>query len=125
MSSIDHGAVRTALERAREMLWRTQGRDGSSDSPGDMGPMPTAQVLVALHHDGRLSPEDAAEGARWLRARQVPDGSFRSYPTAPRGDLGATASAWAAMHVCAARESADAIVQARGYIDAAPGGPPR
>jgi squalene-hopene/tetraprenyl-beta-curcumene cyclase len=117
-TSIDHMAVRAALERARDVLWRTQGSDGSWDSPGDMGPMPTAQVLVALHHVGRLSPDDGAEGARWLRARQAADGSFRSYPTAPQGDLGATASAWAAMHVCAPQESAEAIARARRYIDA-------
>lgn len=117
-TSIDHAAVRAALERARDVLWRTQRTDGSWDSPGDMGPMPTAQVLVALHHVGRLSPDDAAEGARWLRGRQASDGSFRSYPTAPRGDLGATASAWAAMHVCAPEESDDAIAQARRYVDA-------
>lgn len=117
-TSIDRAAVHAALERARDVLWRTQGDDGSWDSPGDMGPMPTAQVLVALHHVGRLSSDDAAQGARWLRARQATDGSFRSYPTAPEGDLGATASAWAAMHVCAPGESAEAIARARGYIDA-------
>jgi squalene-hopene/tetraprenyl-beta-curcumene cyclase len=117
-TSIDRAAVRAALERARDVLWSTQGSDGAWDSPGDMGPMPTAQVLVALHHVGRLSPEDAAEGARWLGARQAPDGSFRSYPTAPQGDLGATASAWAAMHVCAQQESAEAIARARAYVNA-------
>jgi squalene-hopene/tetraprenyl-beta-curcumene cyclase len=117
-TSIDRAAARAALERARDVLWQTQGSDGSWDSPGDMGPMPTAQVLVALHHVGRLSPDDAAEGARWLRARQAPDGSFRSYPTAAQGDLGATASAWAALHVCAPRDSADAIARARAYVDA-------
>ncbi len=117
-TAIDHAAVRAALERARDVLWSSQRTDGSWDSPGDMGPMPTAQVLVALHHVGRLSPDDAAEGARWLRGRQGSDGSFRSYPTAPRGDLGATASAWAAMHVCAPEESADAIARARRYVDA-------
>ena len=117
-TSIDRAAVRAALERARDVLWSTQRSDGAWDSPGDMGPMPTAQVLVALHHVGRLSPEDAAEGARWLGARQAPDGSFRSYPTAPQGDLGATASAWAAMHVCAPQDSAEAIARARAYVDA-------
>jgi squalene-hopene/tetraprenyl-beta-curcumene cyclase len=117
-TSIDRAAVRAALEQARDVLWQTQGSDGSWDSPGDMGPMPTAQVLVALHHVARLSPDDAVEGARWLRGRQAPDGSFRSYPTAPLGDLGATASAWAALHVCAPRESSEAIARARAYVDA-------
>ena len=83
-----------------------------------MGAMPTAQVLVALHHAGCLTPEDAAAGARWLRARQAPDGSYRSHPIADVGDLGATASAWAALHLCAPDDSADAIARARGWIDA-------
>jgi squalene-hopene/tetraprenyl-beta-curcumene cyclase len=82
-----------------------------------MGVAPTAQVLVALHYVGALSPEDAAAGARWLRARQEGDGSYRSHPTATEGDLGTTASAWAALHVCAPRESADTIAAARDYVN--------
>ena len=89
-----------------------------------MGTLPTAQVLVALHGAGSLAPADAADGARWLRARQHTDGSYRSHPTATEGDLGATASAWAALHVCAPAESAEAIARARAYVDAH-GGTPR
>jgi squalene-hopene/tetraprenyl-beta-curcumene cyclase len=114
---IDPGDVRAALERAREMLWRTQRPDGSWESPCDMGVAPTAQVLVGLHHVGRLAPEDAAAGARWLRSRQSPDGSYRAFPKAPCGDLGTTASAWAAMHLCAPQDSADATGAAESYID--------
>ncbi len=117
-TSMDAAAVRAALERAREALWRTQRSDGSWESPGDMGAMPTAQVLVALHYAGFLPPADAAEGARWLRGRQEADGSYRSYPTAPQGDLGATASAWAALHLCAPGDSTDAITRARAYVEA-------
>ncbi len=117
-TSIDPAAVRDALERAREVLWRTQRPDGSWESSCEMGAMATAQVLVALQHVGCLAPEDAADGARWLRARQGTDGSYRSYPTAPRGDVGATASAWAALAVCAPGQSADAIARARAYVEA-------
>ena len=59
-TSIDPAAVRETLNRATEVLWQTQRPDGSWESPCDMGVAPTAQVLVALHHVGRLSPEDAA-----------------------------------------------------------------
>ncbi len=116
-SSIDPVAVRAALDRARQMLWRDQQPDGSWDSPCDMGVAPTAQVLVALHHAGRLNPEDAADGARWLRTRQERDGSYRAYPTSRHGDLGTTASAWAALHACAPDDSAGAIAAARGYVE--------
>jgi len=116
-ASIEKAAVHAALERAREDLWRAQRPDGSWESRCDMGVMPTAQVLVALHHVGGLTAEDAAEGARWLRGHQAADGSYRSHPTAQLGDLGATASAWAALHVCAPGDSADAIARARAWVE--------
>jgi squalene-hopene/tetraprenyl-beta-curcumene cyclase len=75
-------------------------------------------VLVALHWAGRLGRSDAADAARWLRARQEADGSFTAYPSAPHGDLGATACAWAALHVSAPGESGDAIARARAYVEA-------
>jgi len=117
-TSLDPAAVRAALARARDVLWSTQRPDGSWESLCDMGAIPTAHVLVALWSAGCLAPEDAAEGARWLRARQEPDGSYRSHPTATEGDLGATASAWAALTVCAPRESGEAIARARAWVEA-------
>ncbi|HEY4825377.1 MAG TPA: prenyltransferase/squalene oxidase repeat-containing protein [Solirubrobacteraceae bacterium] len=117
-TSVDQTAVRTAVDRAREVLWRTQRPDGSWESRCDMGTMPTAQVLVVLHHVGALSAADAAEGARWLRARQSADGSYRSHPIADVGDLGATACAWAALQLCAPHDSGDAIADARAWIEA-------
>ena len=117
-TSIDRAAARDALARAREVLWRTQRPDGSWESLCDMGVIPTAQVLVALYAAGCLTAADAADGARWLRARQEADGSYRSHPTATEGDLGATASAWAALHVCAAADSVDQVARARVYVGA-------
>jgi squalene-hopene/tetraprenyl-beta-curcumene cyclase len=117
-TSVDRSAVRTALERSLEVLWSTQRADGSWDSACDVGAMPTAQVLVVLHYVGCLSLADAADGARWLRNQQQADGSYVAYPTAPHGDLGATASVWAALTVCAPEDSAEAIARARAYVEA-------
>ncbi len=117
MGSTDGERLTEAVARARRVLWDSQRSDGSWESPGDMGPVPTAEVLVALHHVGRLDPRDAAEGARWLRGCQAADGSFVAYPSAPIGDLGATACVWAALHVAAPAESAEAIGRARAFVD--------
>jgi squalene-hopene/tetraprenyl-beta-curcumene cyclase len=117
LPTIDLAAVRTAIERGQRVLRHSQRDDGSWESPGDLGPVSTAQVLVALHHLGRLSPRDAAEGARWLRAQQCDDGSFVLYPSAAGGDPGATACTWAALHVTAQPENAPAIARARAWLE--------
>ncbi len=99
------------------MLWRTQRPAGEWDAPGDMGPVPTAQVLVSLHHLGRLAPEDASEAARWLRSQQRSDGSFLLHPYAKAGDPGATACAWAALQVTGASANAEPIARARAWLE--------
>lgn len=99
------------------MLWQTQRADGSWESMGEMGAAPTAQVVIALHHLKRLSPEDAADSARWLRAQQRSDGSFVLYPFATKGDIGATACVWAALQVADPAGSTEAIASARRFID--------
>lgn len=105
-----------ALQRARRILLNAQRPDGSWDTPGDMGPWVTAQVVVALEHVGALSSDDAKEAARWLRGEQRPDGSFSMHPYAREGNLGATACAWAALHVSRLPENEEAIAKARRFI---------
>ncbi len=117
-ASIDHAAARDALARAREVLWRTQRSDGSWESLCDMGVIPTAQVLVALHGAGSLAPADAADGARWLRARQGADGSYRSHPTATEGDLGRDGFGLGRAPRLRGGREREAIARARAYLDA-------
>jgi hypothetical protein len=101
-------------------LQGTQDPRGFWSAPGDMGPLPTAQTLVALRYAG-AAPPVAADLARWLAGQQRPDGGFVAWPFADASDLGATAVAWAALsgtpHVAAA-DAAGRYVTERGGVDA-------
>ncbi len=116
--------LRRAIARASQALFRAQRADGSWDERSDVGPASTANVLVALHHVGLLPQGELAAGARWLRSRQLPDGSFRAYPHAPAGNASVTAQCWAALSLSrdradrAAAERAAAFVHANGGLDA-------
>jgi squalene cyclase len=107
--------VRAAVLKAQRVLAQTQQADGSWSWPCDAGAFITAQALVALKFVGRLSPEDARDGARFLQSQQLPDGSFGGGPFSQSGDLGATASAWAAFHACGVPE---AEAKARAWVEA-------
>lgn len=87
------------------MLWATRRADGSWDERSNVGPVSTANVVVALHYAGLLPRADLEGAARWLRGQQQPDGGFLPYPYAPGSDLGTTAQAWAALSL--SREAAD------------------
>ena len=113
-----------AIERGRRMVFARQRSDGSWNERGDMGPYTTALALVALRHVEQLPADQLLEGARWLRSRQLADGSFRGRPFAEEGDLGATAAAWAALSLSedaadrAAAERARSFVERHGGLDA-------
>ncbi len=120
MRKIDRtkGTLEVAIQRGQRALFRSQRPDGSWDDRSDVGPVSTAMVLVSLAWLGRLSTDDRREGARWLRSRQRPDGSFVGRPFAHGGDLGTTAVAWAALALDDAKESARAARAARAYVEA-------
>lgn len=113
-----------AIARGRRMVLARQRADGSWQERGDMGPFTTALALVSLHHVGQLPDADLRDGTRWLRSRQMPDGSFAGRPFAEEGDLSATAAGWAALGLSTepadrdAAERARAFVEARGGLDA-------
>ena len=115
--------VRAAVGKAQRVLRQTQRADGSWDWPNDLGTFVSAQALVALKFVGRLDADDARDGARWLAAQQLPDGSFGGRPFATDGDLGATASAWAAFHACGLGDSDEPLAKARGWVEAHGGVP--
>jgi len=120
----EHGDLDVAIQRACEMVLARQRADGSWQERADMGPVSTALVLLALSRANALDRTELSEGCRFLRHEQLEDGSFRGRPFAPRGDLGATATAWAALGLStmpddrAAAARAQAFVAAHGGLDA-------
>lgn len=110
-------AIDRAIDRARERLLAERRADGTWDFPGDVGPVITAQVIVALRFAGALPAEVESEAQAELVASQRPDGGFDAYPGAPEGDLGTTATAFAALRG-AAGAAGEAAARARAWLDA-------
>jgi squalene cyclase len=107
--------VQLAVDKAQRVLWKTQRPDGSWDTPGEVGPWVTAQVVTVLRYLKALGQADTDGAAKWLSGQQRPDGSFGIHPYSTQGDLGSTASGWAALHLCGAGPAAG---KARAWVDA-------
>ncbi len=116
-TTLRRGDLQYGVDAAVEHLWKTQRADGSWESFCDVGPVATAQMVVTLKYMGRLDSADAALAARWLIGQQRSDGSWVSHPFAEQGDLGTTATAWAALHAAGVPADSVAIWQAQAYID--------
>ncbi len=110
-------SLEQVLERAQDVLRKSQRADGSWDGACNLGPITTAQAVIVLTHLRRLNGADAADAAKWLRGCQQADGSFVIYPSAPSGDIGATVCAWAALKVTDPKSSVEAIARARAWVD--------
>ncbi|MBX3272486.1 MAG: DUF2236 domain-containing protein [Sandaracinaceae bacterium] len=107
-----------AIARSRAALLRAQRPDGSWDERSDVGPASTANVLVALDHAGLLPATERAAGARWLRAQQREDGSFRAHPHAAAGDVSVTAQCYAALSRSPEPADRAAASRAWGFVAA-------
>lgn len=91
---------------------------GAWRSPGDLGPVCTAQTAITLWFVGSLDPHEGAGIVQYLCNHQRVDGSFGNHPWAPAGDVCATASAWAAMRVLGMKETAGPVQRAYAFIAA-------
>ncbi len=111
-----------AIERAAGAIYDSQLASGAWDARSDVGPVSTANVLVALDHLGVLTADERDTGLSWLRSVQRADGSFAAYPFARQGGLSVTAQCWAALHLGADAPSRAAADRARRFVDAR-GGP--
>jgi squalene cyclase len=114
MTDVNVAEVQLAVDRAQRVLWKTQRPDGSWDTPGEVGPWVTAQVVAALKYLDALDANDTAGAAKWLSCNQRADGSFGIHPYSTSGDLGSTACGWAALQLCGA--SAEAA-KAKAWVD--------
>lgn len=106
--------VQLAVDRAQRVLWKTQKPDGSWDTPGEVGPWVTAQVVTVLRYLGALDANDTAGAAKWLTTAQRDDGSFGIHPLSTSGSLGSTACGWAALQSCGATAAA---TRARTWVE--------
>lgn len=116
-ASIDAAELAHAIARASDHLLALRRIDGTWDFPGDVGPVITAQVVVALRFAGALPPDVEADAQAELVACQRPDGGFDAYPGAPDGDLGTTVTAFAALRG-AGGAAGEAAARARAWLDA-------
>ncbi|HEY1534026.1 MAG TPA: prenyltransferase/squalene oxidase repeat-containing protein, partial [Polyangiaceae bacterium] len=116
-SPFDPDELDGAIGLARGMILERQKADGSWQERGDMGPFTTALSLVCLRHVGQLRADELREGTRWLRSRQLEDGSFVGRPFASEGDLSATGAGWAALSLGEGEENRAAAARARAFVE--------
>ena len=109
---LDPDELDGAIGLARGMILERQKADGSWQERGDMGPITTALSLVCLRHVGQLRADELHEGTRWLRSRQLEDGSFVGRPFASAGDLSLRGLREARRHAVAPcrRQTSDSAV---------------
>ncbi len=115
MNDIKLEEVQFCLDRAHRVAWKTQKPDGSWDCPGQVGAWVTAQIVTVLKYLNVLDASDTEAAARWMSTQQRSDGSFAIHAYSKKGELGTTAAAWAALHLCGATAAA---TKARQWVEA-------
>jgi squalene-hopene/tetraprenyl-beta-curcumene cyclase len=105
--------VQTAIDRAHTAMRALQGRDGRWEGLNLAGAFGTATDLVFERYLGALEPRDAQEGEKYLRSKQLADGSVAGWEFTDEGSLDGTAT-WYAGMLCAGVSDADpAMTRAR------------
>src|SRR5262245_16756623 len=109
--------IDVAIRRAHEGVVALQRADGSWQGVNDGGSFSTAWTLAFERYIGVLTERDRAEGVRYLRNQQLPDGSVPGWPGDARGELDGTAQWYAGMLAGGVPESDSGMVRARHWID--------
>lgn len=110
--------VQEAIDRAHTAIRALQGRDGRWEGVNIAGSFGTATDLVFERYLGALSTRDAHEGERYLRSKQLPDGSVASWEYATQGTLDGTAFWYAGMRAAGVSDTDPAMTRARLAIEA-------
>ena len=109
--------VEESLKKGVSNLLNRQQEDGSWSALNDLGHHQSAQRAILYQKLGRLSEADAEQSLKFLLSRQLEDGSWPPYPHAEKGDLDATAIAYAGMKVCGVSDDAPELKAAERWID--------
>ncbi len=110
--------VQEAIDRAHTAIRATQGRDGRWEGLNLAGSFGTATDLVFERYLGALSARDAQEGERYLRSKQLPDGSVASWEFSDEGTLDGTAFWYSGMLSAGVSDTDPAMTRARLAMEA-------
>lgn len=86
-TEVDGDELRGAFGRAQRAMLELQHPDGAWEGLNMAGPFMTAVTLVFERYLGAMTERDAHEGVRYLRRRQLPDGSVPLWPFATHGHI--------------------------------------
>lgn len=112
------GRVQESIDRAHLAMRAVQGRDGRWEGLNLAGAFGTATDLVFERYLGALSARDAQEGERYLRSKQLPDGSVASWEFTDEGSLDGTATWYAGMLSAGVSDTDAAMTRARLAMEA-------
>jgi squalene-hopene/tetraprenyl-beta-curcumene cyclase len=105
--------VQEAIDRAHRAMRALQGPDGRWEGINLAGAFGTATDLVFERYLGALSSRDAKEGERYLRSKQLADGSVAGWEFCDEGSLDGTATWYAGMLAAGVADTDPAMTRAR------------
>lgn len=110
--------VQHSVDKAHTAMRALQGRDGRWEGVNIAGSFGTATTLVFERYLGALSARDAQEGERYLRSKQLADGSVPSWEFSLEGTLDGTAFWYAGMLSAGVADTDPAMTRARLAMEA-------
>jgi squalene-hopene/tetraprenyl-beta-curcumene cyclase len=116
----EHGAVTTAMRRAREHLLSLQHADGWWKAELETNVTMDAEDLLLREFLGIRRAGETQRAAAWIRANQRADGSWANFHGGP-GDLSTTVEAYVALRLAGDRADVEHMVAASAFVRRAGG----